>query len=67
MISQPISASLSIVSRGFGSSTRGVGCGSKNSRARDVLCLGDSDEEVAVVTIAVLDSGAWIRDRGFAS
>jgi hypothetical protein len=32
-----------------------------------VLCLGDSDEEVAVVTIAVLDSGAWIRDRGVAS
>lgn len=66
MISQPMRASLSIVSRGFGNSTRGVGCGSKNSVARDVLCLSDSDDEI-VVTIAVLDSGAWIRDRGFAS
>lgn len=66
MISQPISASRSIVSRGSGSSARGVGCGSKNSVARDVVCFGDSDEEI-VETIAVLDSGAWIRDRGFAS
>jgi hypothetical protein len=61
-----MSASRSIVSRGSGSSTRGVGCGSKNSIARDVLCRGDSDEEI-VSTIAVLDSGAWIRDRGVAS
>lgn len=66
MISQPMSASLSIVSRGSGNSPRGVGCASKNSVVRDLLCLGDSDEEM-VETIAVLDSGAWIRDRGFAS
>ena len=66
MISQPMSASRSIVSRGSGNSTRGVGCGSKNSVARDELFRGGSDEEI-VATIAVLDSGAWIRDRGFAS
>lgn len=66
MISQPMRARRSIASRGSGSSALGVGCGSKNSVARDLLCLGVSEEEI-VVTIAVLDSGAWIRDRGNAS